>query len=185
MMSRMRLHRRLLIAIVAVSSACNDSTAPLTDEYESLPAETVMMDADFIVTSNGVRRAQLHADTAYVFEDSAATHLRTVHLEMFDDAGNLTSTLTSNAGTYNKQTQMTVATGNVILIMPDPDGRTIWTEELHYDPATKRIWSDVPTRMLESDGRDMHGVRFTADDQFMNINITGGAGTGLPLPMNR
>ncbi|MGH7449476.1 MAG: LPS export ABC transporter periplasmic protein LptC [Longimicrobiales bacterium] len=181
----MRPHPRFLMAAVVVLAACNDSTAPLTDEYESLPAETVITGADHVITSSGVRRAQLRADTAYIFEDSAMTHLRVVNLEMYDDAGKLTSTLTSEAGRYNKRTQKTVATGNVVLIMPGPDGRTIWTEELHYDPATKRVWSEVPVRMLTSAGQDIHGEGFTADDQFVNINITGGAGTGLPLPLNR
>ena len=184
MMSRMRSHLGFLLTAVLLS-ACNDSTAPLTDAYESLPAETVILGADFAVTIGGVRRAQLKSDTAFVFEDSAMTDMRGVNLEMYDDVGRLTSTLTSDSGSYNERTQKTVARGNVVLIMPDPDGRTIWTEELHYDPVTKRVWSDVAVRMLESNGQEIRGTGFTADDQFLNVRITGGSGTGLPLPLNR
>jgi LPS export ABC transporter protein LptC len=174
-----------VLACIAVLGACDDSTAPLTGEYEPLPSDGVMVGLDHLYTSDGVRRAQLRADTAYLFEDSAVTHLRAVRLEMYDDAGELTSTLTSESGEFNTTTQKTVARGNVVLIMPGEDGRTIWTEELHYDPTTKRVWSDVATRMLMNSGEDFHGERFTADDQFQNVNVIGGSGTGLPLPLNR
>lgn len=181
--------RRYLLAVLASSAlltgACDESTAPPTAEYESLPADQVITSVDHLFTSDGVRRAQLRADTAYVFEDSAATHMRGVTLEMFDNEGALTSTLTSERGEYNTQTQKTVARGNVVLVISDPDGRTIWTEELHYDPIAKRVWSDVPTRMLMNSGQELHGQGFSADDQFTNVDITGGAGTGIPLPINR
>jgi LPS export ABC transporter protein LptC len=174
----------LILSCIALT-ACDESSPPPTGEYESLPADQVVMGVDYLFTSDGVRRAQLLADTAYMFEDSAATHLRGVTLDMYDDAGQLTSTLTSEEGEYSTETQKTVARGNVVLVMPGPDGRTIWTEELHYDPVLKRVWSDVPTRMLMNSGQELHGQGFSADDQFVNVDITGGAGTGLPLPLNR
>jgi LPS export ABC transporter protein LptC len=179
-----RIRSCALIFTAMLLGACNDSTAPVSQDYESLPADQVIMDAEHFITADGIRRAHLRADTAYLFEDSATTQLRVVHLEMFDNAGALTSTLTADSGAYNTTTQRTVARGNVVLVMPDPDGRTVWTEELHYDPASKRIWSDVPTRMLTSSGEDLHGQGFTSDDQFQNFTIRGGAGTGIPLPLD-
>jgi LPS export ABC transporter protein LptC len=173
----------VILLCAALLGACNASTAPVSDDYQSLPSDHVLLNIEHFITDSGVRRAHLRADTAYVFEDSMMTQLRVVNLEMFDDEGRLTSTLTSDAGEYSSTTQKTIARGNVILTIPGPDGRTIWTEELHYDPTTKRIWSDVPTRMLTSSGEDLHGGGFTTDDQFSNINIRGGAGTGLQLPI--
>jgi LPS export ABC transporter protein LptC len=180
----MSLRVRLVLALagVAVLGACDDSTAPIAQDFESLPADQIFLDADYKITSDAVRRAHLLADTAFMFQDSSTTHLRVVHLEMFDDDGNLTSTLTSDEGEFNTTTQKTVARGNVILVLPDPDGRTVWTEELHYDPTTKRIWSDVPMRTVMTSGKEFHGQGFTSDDQFINFTITGGAGTGLPMP---
>jgi LPS export ABC transporter protein LptC len=177
--------RILLLASLVLLGACDDSTAPLTGDYEPLPSDQVIMGLDHLYTSDGVRRAQLSADTAYLFEDSAVTHLRGVRMDMYDDAGELTSTLTSQQGEFNTGTQKTVARGDVILVMPGPDGRTIWTEELHYDPASKRVWSDVATRMVMNSGEEFHGERFTADDQFQDVSVIGGSGTRLPLPLNR
>lgn len=179
----MRLRALLCGLAVLTVTACDGSTAPPVGEYESLPSSSVMTDVQLRITSDGVRRALLRADTSYMYEDSSVTHLKVVHLEMFDNAGQLTSTLTSETGDYNQQTEKTVARGNVVLIMPGEDGgRTIYTEELHYDPRAKRIWSDVPTRMIEG-GRELRGRGFTSDDQFINVTIQGGAGTGLPMPI--
>ena len=180
--------RRFLPAVlvsVLLLGACDDSTAPPTGDYESLPADNVVTRLDQLLTTDGVRRAQLRADTAYVFEDSATTQLRGVTLETYDETGRLTSTLTSEEGEFNRDTQKTVARGNVVLVIPDPDGRTIWTEELHYDPTAKRLWSDVATRMRMNTGEELRGQRFTADDEFRNVSVPGGSGTNLPLPVNR
>lgn len=177
-----RLRALLLLALSAsAAAACDGTTAPPVGEYESLPASSVMTGVELRITSEGVRRALVRADTSYMFEDSAVTHLRVVHLQMFDNDGNLTSTLTSETAEYHQQTEKTVARGNVVLIMPEAD-RTIYSEELHYDPQQKRIWSDVPVRMIEN-GRETRGQSFTADDQFINVTIRGGAGTGLPMPI--
>lgn len=187
MMSFMRNHARslMLAAAVAALAACDDSTAPISQNYQPLPADYVIEDMNHVITSDGVRRAHLTADTAYQFNDSTVTHLRVVKLEMFDDAGTLTSTVTSEQGAYSKDTQTTVARGDVVVTKPGPEGFTLWTEELHYDPGTKRVWSDVATRVLMNDGQDLHGEGFTADDQLVNINITGASGTGLPLPLDK
>ncbi|HEX6309175.1 MAG TPA: LPS export ABC transporter periplasmic protein LptC [Longimicrobiales bacterium] len=177
----MRLRAAVLLLVAL--AACDASTAPVSEDYKPLPADQVFTSVEHFITADGVRRAHLRADTAYVFEDSATMKLRVVHLEMFDQEGRPTSTLTSDRGEYNQATQQTVARGSVVLVIEGPNGGTVWTETLHYDPATKRVWSDVATRFLTNDGKDLHGEGFTADDQFSNINITGGSGTGLPLPI--
>ncbi|HEX2166713.1 MAG TPA: LPS export ABC transporter periplasmic protein LptC [Longimicrobiales bacterium] len=180
----MRTRIPTLLLVFAMIGACDAASSPPTGEYESLPADQVITNIDHLFTSDGVRRAQLRADTAYVFRDSTSTRMRGVTLEMYDNQGGLTSTLTADSGQYNTKTQKTVARGNVVLIIEDPDGRTIWTEELHYDPVAKRVWSEVPTRMLMNSGEDFHVEGFTADDQFRNVETVGGSGTGLRLPVS-
>ena len=181
----MRLRSLATLSLTVLLGACDDSTAPLTGEYESLPADQVATNVNHLFTSDGVRRAQLRADTALAFTESSVTHLRGVTLEMYDDQGELSSTLTSEEGEYSTKSQKTVARGNVVLVVHGPAGRTIWTEELHYDPQRKLIWSDVYTRMLMTTGEELHGEKFTVDDQFKNFDITGGAGRNLPLPIRR
>jgi hypothetical protein len=72
-----------------------------------------------------------------------------------------------------------VARGNVVLVTVDGN-RRILTEELHYDPRTARLWSDVPTVMYEGESR-LEGQGFRSDDQMKNIEIFKGTGENIKI----
>jgi lipopolysaccharide export system protein LptC len=65
------------------------------------------------------------------------------------------------------------AFGNVVLLTQG--NCRITTEELHYDPSTRRIWSDVQSR-FEIAGRVTTANSFRADDQFNNFEAEGMTG---------
>lgn len=162
-------------------TGCNGSTAPVDDNYESLPADQVAYGIEHITTVSGVRRANLHADTTLLFNDSSVTQLRGVELELYNETGTHRATLTSESGELNRSTNAMVARGNVVLVVHGQQGRTVWTEELHYDPTEGRIWSDVATRSRTASGQEIRGDSFTSDDEFSNFRIRGGSGTGFDL----
>jgi LPS export ABC transporter protein LptC len=160
-------------------AACNGTTAPVTTNYESLPADQVMYGMEHNVSNGGIRTAHVTADTAFVFNDSSAIQLRVVDLDVFNEQGAVRAELTSQKGELDQNTNRMVARGNVVLVVQGPDGRTIYTEELHYDPSQKQIWSDVPIRQVFPDGRQNTASSFRSDDQFKNFtaqNVTGSAG---------
>jgi LPS export ABC transporter protein LptC len=168
--------RRCLVGAVSLAAACGGtSTDPMVEEFESLPADKIMEGVEFSSTSSGVRSAKLLSDTAYLFEDSSRMHLRGVDLEMYDANGTRTAHLTSKTGVFDQSTEAMIATGDVVLVVIK-DGRRILTEELHYDPQTRRVWSDVQTRQTLPDGTDMTVESFTADDQFNNVQTKGARG---------
>ena len=162
---------------VALAAACGGSPQEpaVSGDFVPLPAD-VMTDVVFKPTTNGVQTALLRSDTVYQPRDSSRYDLVGVDLQTFDVTGRLSATLTAETGEYNSTGQQMVARGNVVLITQD--GRRIETEELHYDPNTRRIWSDVPTTVYEGD-LVMRGTSFTADDGFNNVNIPGYRG---PIP---
>ena len=43
-----------LILSAVLLGACNDSTAPVSQNYESLPADQVIMDAEHYITADGI-----------------------------------------------------------------------------------------------------------------------------------
>lgn len=158
--------------IAALVAACGGSPQEpaVTGDFVPLPSD-VMTDVVFRPTTDGVQTALLRSDTVYMRRDSSRYDLVGVDLEMFDSSGKLSATLTSKTGEYSTVGQAMVARGNVVLITVDGN-RRIETEELHYDPNTRRIWSDVPTVMRE-EGNVYRGNAFTADDGFRNVNIPG------------
>lgn len=180
MMRTMRIVAFVLVSSVAVA-ACRGPADPTNDFYESLPADQVLMDVHHNVTVDGVRRSLLRSDTTLVFNDSSAVQLRGVNLEIYGDEGNLRATLTSVSGALNQNTNHMVARGNVVLVVHGQEGRTVWTEELHYDPSQKRIWSDVRTRTRTQRGEELTGEGFSSDEEFRNFDIRQPAGTGIRI----
>jgi LPS export ABC transporter protein LptC len=168
--------RTAALASLLLVAACRGSgTDPMVAEFETLPADQIMEGVEFTSTSAGIRSAKLLSDTAYLFEDSSVMHLRGVDLEMYDATGTKTAHLTSLTGVFNQNTEAMIANEDVVLIVLK-DGRRILTDELHYDPQTRRVWSDVETRMTLPDGSDMTVESFTADDQFNNVQTRGARG---------
>lgn len=174
----MRRHIFAALSALAVA-ACNGTTAPVDENYSSLPADQVAFDVEYVTTEEGIRRANLRADTTLMYDDSALVDLRGVDLDLYDENGVHQATLTSHTGELNRSTNRMVARGEVVLVVLGENGRTIWTEELHYDPAQSRIWSDVHTRSRAADGAEITGDGFTANDDLTNFTVRGMAGSGL------
>jgi LPS export ABC transporter protein LptC len=170
--------RRLLV-VALLLSACkgNELTPAATADYRDIAADQIVIGMEQYVTQAGRQRAILRGDTAYVFEDSAKAHVKKVNLTLFDEAGRESAQLTSRAGDFSNQTQAMTAIGNVVLVTRGANPRTIETEELHYDPNTKRIWSTKPTVMRSASGV-LRGTGFESDDQFQNVRVTNATSQG-------
>ena len=106
-----------------------------------------------------------------------AENVKKVNLTLFDEAGGESAQLTSREGDFSNNTQAMIARGNVVLVTRGANPRTIETEELHYDPNTKRIWSTRPTVMRSADGI-LRGTGFESDDQFQNVRVTNATSEG-------
>lgn len=167
------------VALAGGLAACNDETPVAGRDFQDLPADQVMFDADYDIKDLGTLRARLHADTAFVFEDSARILWRPVDLKLYDTNGAQTAHLTSREGTLDTRTNRMVAIGNVVLITTEGD-RRILTEELHYDPRTGRIWSDVPTVVFEGETR-LEGQGFSSDEDMQNLEVFKGTGENIKI----
>lgn len=171
------------LAILAAVGCGSGGADPVSGEAPEMQADQVIYGVEHIVTADGVKRALLEADTAYMYEDSARFDLREVHLIMFTDRGEPRGELTARRGRLDTQTQQMVARGDVVLVTAEED-RTVMTEELHFDPEGDRIWSDVETT-LQQDGTTVRGTGFTSDARLRNLRIRGPSGTfeGVELEM--
>lgn len=175
------MRTRIPASVAAVLlAACNGTTAPVAEDYQSLPADQVMYGVEHNITNGGIRSVHLKADTALMFNDSSAIKLRKVDLELFNELGAVRASLTSQSGELDQNTNGMVARGNVVLVVKGENARTVRTEELHYDPNSKRVWSDVRTEQIFPDGRRSIVDSFSADDQFRNFTAQGLRGaTGI------
>ncbi len=123
------------------------------------------------IRERGALRARVHGDTAYTWEDSARTRLVPLEADLLDANGTMTARLTAAEGELDLDTRRMVARGGVVLAAV-ADDRRLLTEELHYDPARGRIWSDVPTVLFRDDLR-LEGSGFRADESLTEIELLG------------
>lgn len=178
----LRLPTWLAVVAIAASAtvACGDDEDPVAGrDFRDLPADQVMFDAQHDIKDLGVLRARLRADTSYVYEDSARTVMFPVDLRLYNANGAETAHLTSREGELDTRTNKMVARGNVVLVTTEGN-RRILTEELHYDPRTRRIWSDVETVVFEGETR-LQGQGFSADEDMKNIQIKKGTGENIEI----
>lgn len=143
-----------------------------------LDADGVIMGGEHTITnSTGIRTAFLRFDTMYQWEDSTDWHLRGVDLTVFnEDDGTERGRVTSIRGIFNPENEGLTAQENVVLVIP-LESRRLETEELHYDPELRQLWSDSSFVMYEG-SRTRQGSCFTTDLEFQNFTVGGTAGGG-------
>lgn len=167
-----------IAAVAAGAVACGGGEDPVAERgYHDLPADHVVWDLDTDIKDMGSLRARIHADTAYIWEDSARTLMFPVEVTLFDENGAQTAHLTANEGELDSNTNVMIARGNVILITEE-DNRRLLTEELHYDPRRSRIWSDVATVLHQGETR-VEGTGFRANEDMSDIEVFGSTGENL------
>ena len=87
-------------------------------------------------------------------------------------------TITANYAIYYELQKLWEAKGNVVVIRRDrEEGDTavkglteVYTQQLFWNATTKKIYSNVDTKVLQSDGWHF-GVGFDADDDLKNIHF--------------
>lgn len=160
-----------LLALVAAGCEGGAQPMPLA------PAELLHMTSDavgydtqsFLWNTEGIKSAQVFADSAFYFNDSSAVHMRGVRMEVFTDQGAVRATVTADKGRYDSATQGMHATGNVILVMPGED-RRVESGELYYEPVDERIWSDSAS-VYTTQGRVTRGTCFKSNLEFTNLSV--------------
>ena len=165
----------LVVAILAaVSVACSPKKQPPVAAHSPLAdsADQVIYRLRFRLTDAGLFRAELHADTAYFFEDNTRIEMEPVNTTFYTPTGAKDAVLTSRRGTYNSRTSNMIARKNVVVV--SEDGRRLTTEELKYNQQRNEISSDSAFVMTEPNRR-LEGIGFRSDPNMKNIQILKGA----------
>ncbi len=155
--------------LLASLAACGGVDTPPTASVVRDSADQVLFKMKHNLTLDGVLRAHLEADTAFVYQSSQRADLVGVSVIFYSPAGTETSRLTSQTGTYDWRSGDMEAKGNVVAVTPDH--RRLTTSVLSYNRTSDKISGpsafvfDAPDRHLEGDG-------FTADPEFKDVLTT-------------
>jgi len=159
----------------ALVSACDTGIKPTATISAADSADQVLEGMSHYMTNDGVLRAHVLADTAYMYSPSQTAELRNVHITFYDTRGAQTSTLTSREGTYHWRSGDMEARGSVVVVRTD--SATLRTEVIRYSQTKNQVSSDhdfifdEPTRHIEGEG-------FTSDPDFKIVTALRPKGTG-------
>jgi LPS export ABC transporter protein LptC len=150
----------LLVGAGALGAACPDyKTPPVTGRSIADSADQVLFAANFILTTNGVQRGDLTADTAFVLDETTRFDLRKAHVNFTSETGAPEGTMDAHRGVYSTRTQILEGWGDVLVKLVD--GRTLKSPHVIYNQATHQISSDTSYTLMR--GPDTQsGIGFTS-----------------------
>jgi LPS export ABC transporter protein LptC len=176
-----RLSVFLLAAALSLSPACrDDGVRPTTTATAADSADQILEGMDFNLTTEGVRRTRVLADTAYLYEATQLARLKIVRVTFFDANGVERSSVTSDSGLYQTRDGSMEAWGHVV--GTTPDGKRLQTEQLRYDARKHEISSTRPFTFDKpgEPGQHLTGNGFTSDPEFANVRASQPTGRQLP-----
>jgi LPS export ABC transporter protein LptC len=146
-------------------------------------ADQVLEGMDFNLTTDGVRRTRVVAETAYVYEATQLSRLKKVKVTFYDLSGVERSTVVGDSGLYQTRDGSMDAWGHVV--GTTPDGKKLVTEQLRYDSRKHEISS---TRYFQFDkpgpagsgAQHLEGNGFTSDPEFANVRAGQPKGREVP-----
>jgi len=162
-----------------IGAGCGGGIRPTATINAPDSADQVLVQMSTYITGEGIVRARVRADTAYMYSNSQSAELRGVHVTFYDDRGTQTSTLTSREGTYHTRSGEMEARGAVVVLTTD--GRTLRSEVMRYSEARSEVSSDKAFT-YDGPGKHVEGDGFTSDPGFRNVvakhpHATGGTFT--------
>jgi LPS export ABC transporter protein LptC len=155
----------LIIASVAAISACQDTQPPPVAATHGIAdsADQVMFSAKFVLTTKGIQRGELLADTMYALEEGTKFDARIAHVIFTTETGAPQGTMDAKRGVYSTRTQILEGWGDVVVKLVD--GRMLKSPHVIYNQATHQISGDT-TYTLYRGSDTQSGIGFTANEAF-------------------
>jgi LPS export ABC transporter protein LptC len=161
----------LLGAVLLTATACQKPQSPKTGAAAKgidPAADQVVFGSRTLVTDGGLRRAEVHSDTALFYEDNTRMDMRIVNVVFYNSGGAKEAVLTSRTGRYLTRDGVLEARGSVVITTVD--GRKLTSQQVKFDQRVNQISSDSAF-VLTEDGREASGVGFVSDPDMNNIRI--------------
>ncbi|MBO5831990.1 MAG: LPS export ABC transporter periplasmic protein LptC [Alistipes sp.] len=175
-----------MLALSAMASAtllfsCSSRTESTTYDFETLLTES-SHERTITMMENGKRSYTFSSPLMEGY--SLATNpyqefRRGIKMTTYTDSLSLVdATITANYAIYYERQKLWEAKGNVVIIKNNrSEGDTtvtghteIYTQQLFWNATTKKIYSNVDTKVLQPDGWHF-GVGFDADEDLKNIHF--------------
>lgn len=156
--------RAAAVAVVAIAAfaACNEKAQPPVGARLTAAdtAEQVLYGMSTVLTNGGIKRGDLVADTAYVYNDQTRFDLRRPKANFTKDDGSPNGTMLADKGMYDMRRQVLEGWGNVVITTVD--GRRLESPHLKFDQVANLVTSDTSFVFTQADKRQ-EGIGFESD----------------------
>jgi LPS export ABC transporter protein LptC len=169
-----RLIAFVAIAVVTAAGCSEKGATPPVKSGASLAdsAEQVMQNVHYVLTSGGVQRGELFADSAYIFDDNTRYVLKNPRTTFNTAEGVKNGTMKADRGKYNLRQQVLEGFGHVVIT--NTEGKKLTSPYVKYNQALNEVSSDT-SFTLDEPGNTVSGIGFKADPQLNKFQILRGA----------
>ena len=164
MSSAARTVRVLLVVLgsaLAGASSCKETKQPPVGVAGPVDtAEQVAFGVRTVLTSEGVQRGVLNADTMFVYNDQTKFDLRNARVKFNTETGAANGNMRADRGIYDTRTQVLEGFGNVVITTTD--GKRLTSPHLRFNQLANEVSSDT-TFQLKAGDKIQTGVGFKSD----------------------
>lgn len=170
-----RMTRTIRVALSVTGSAillfsCADKDAGRASASEETMMTEYSEDLSVVMSQNG--RRSYHFVTPLLEGYSLAREpyrefRKGVKITTYqnDSLTTVDAVLTANYAIYYENRELWEAKGNVVV--EKSDGKTLYTQQLFWNARTKKIYSNVDSKIVQNNGRDVFiGEGFESDEKF-------------------
>lgn len=154
----------LLVALATAASlaACDTKTPPPVGAHLTAAdtAEQVLYGMSTVLTNAGIKKGDLKADTAYVFNDQTRFDLRLPVATFTKEDGSPNGNMRADKGMYDMRRQILEGWGHVVITTVD--GRRLESPHLKFDQIANLVTSDTSFVFTQADKRQ-EGIGFESD----------------------
>jgi LPS export ABC transporter protein LptC len=163
------------IGVLAIAACSKQGSRPPVKSGASLAdsAEQVMQNVHYVLTSGGIQRGELFADSAYIFDDNTRYILKSPRTTFNNEAGVKNGTMKADRGRYNLRQQVLEGFGNVVIT--STEGKKLTSPYVKYNQALNEVSSDTTFTLVQPTGT-VSGVGFKADPQLNRVQVLRGLG---------
>jgi LPS export ABC transporter protein LptC len=157
-----------LVALLALS-ACRESSTPpvVAGQSAADSADQMLIGVTYVMTTNGISRGVLNADTAFVLDEQTRFDLRRTHVKFTTETGAPQGTMEANRGVYNQRTQILEGWGDVVVKLTD--GRTLKSPHVTFNQLTHKVSSDTTYTLARANGDSQSGKGFLSNQAFTSF----------------
>lgn len=167
------------LLMVATLGACKEAPTPPAIQGRTPvdSADQFMMGMTTVLHDRGVKRADIAADSAYLFDNSVRIRMLGVSGTFFTSTGVQAGVMSAKRADYDTRMDSLQAWGDVVII--STEGRTLKTPQLKYNKVSNEMSSDSLFTITDSE-HTTTGIGFTSDPGLNTVvvkkMISGSAG---------